>query len=389
MASRTAAKQSTLPQRPANNDIDNYDVDDDPFAESGAEEAQNRNNSQSKKRKDATGLGIDEEVAVTKKPRVPRVKLDEARLLSEKGIPRLRRKAGDLKFKGKGHEFSDAARLLSFYQLWLDDLFPKAKFLDALAMVEKAGHKKYMRMKRIELIEEGKPRSSALADDEDIFGGPLNEPEEREPAKFPVPLAPIFQNSASERPKTPAAGAGDDLFGDDEDIYDATPRRPRTAEAPANSLFGNGGSAQQDGAPDEDELDALMAEEEAQRPVPPKSLFGDGNTRRPQDEPEEDDLDALMAEADAQSKSPDNNTNSALKEKPAAAEDAEDDLDALMAEAEAEAEAEVRGQGPAGQLALTASNSNSSKAKETTHTTDDIDVDEDEEAAMAEMDGLW
>lgn len=27
-----------------------------------------------------------------------------SRLLSEKGIPRLRRKAGDLKFKGKGHE---------------------------------------------------------------------------------------------------------------------------------------------------------------------------------------------------------------------------------------------------------------------------------------------
>ncbi len=68
-----------------NNDIDNWDVDDDPFAESGGEDATTttttttQNNAQSKKRKDATGLGIDEEVAVAKKVRAPAVKLDEAR----------------------------------------------------------------------------------------------------------------------------------------------------------------------------------------------------------------------------------------------------------------------------------------------------------------------
>lgn len=63
-----------------NNDIDDYDVDDDPFAESGGEDASaQNNNAQSKKRKDATGLGIDEEVAVAKKIRAPAVKLDETR----------------------------------------------------------------------------------------------------------------------------------------------------------------------------------------------------------------------------------------------------------------------------------------------------------------------
>lgn len=63
-----------------NNDIDDYDVDDDPFAESGGEDASaQNNNTQSKKRKDATGLGIDEEVAVAKKVRAPAVKLDETR----------------------------------------------------------------------------------------------------------------------------------------------------------------------------------------------------------------------------------------------------------------------------------------------------------------------
>ena len=109
MASRSAAGKPPPQKQPAtNNDIDDYDVDDDPFADSGPEDAAAapQSNAPSKKRKEASGLGIDEEVAVAKKVRAPAVKLDETRLLSEKGIPRLRRKARDLKFKGKGHEVS-------------------------------------------------------------------------------------------------------------------------------------------------------------------------------------------------------------------------------------------------------------------------------------------
>jgi len=50
------------------------------------------------------GLGIDEEIKV-RKPRAPLAKLDEDRLLSDMGIPRLRRITKDrLRFKGKGHE---------------------------------------------------------------------------------------------------------------------------------------------------------------------------------------------------------------------------------------------------------------------------------------------
>lgn len=89
-----------------NDDLDNYGADDfgsDPFAESG-DDNKKKADSQSKKRKDASGLGIDEAVAVSKKARVPSVKLDDKKLLSDKGIPKLRKKAGDLKFKGKGHE---------------------------------------------------------------------------------------------------------------------------------------------------------------------------------------------------------------------------------------------------------------------------------------------
>ncbi|GJC97019.1 chromosome segregation in meiosis protein 3 [Colletotrichum higginsianum] len=141
---------------PEYDDLDNYNVDDidDPFRSPPPE----AKNSTTNKRKKAEALGLDEEVEVVKRARVPRVKLDEARLLSENGIPKLRKRAAKLEFKGKGNEFSDAARLLTFYQLWLDDLFPKAKFLDALAMVEKAGHKKQIALKRMDWINEGKPK---------------------------------------------------------------------------------------------------------------------------------------------------------------------------------------------------------------------------------------
>ncbi|TQB68017.1 chromosome segregation in meiosis- protein [Monascus purpureus] len=122
------------------------------------------------------GLGLDEEVKVARK-RKPTAKLDESRLLSQSGIPKLRRTAkSKLKLKGKGHEFSDAARLLNFYQLWLDDLFPRAKFSDGLAIIEKLGHSKRLQTMRREWIDEEKPKphTSELEEarhGENTFGG--------------------------------------------------------------------------------------------------------------------------------------------------------------------------------------------------------------------------
>ncbi|KAI2464385.1 Swi3-domain-containing protein [Annulohypoxylon bovei var. microspora] len=371
-----APRSDSTAARPINNDIDNYDVDDDPFAESGNEAPSN--DAQSKKRKDTTGLGIDEAVDVQKKARVPIVKLDEGRLLSEKGIPRLRRKARDLKFKGKGHEFSDTAKLLSFYQLWFDDLFPKAKFLDAAAMAEKAGHKKYIRMKRMEWIDEGKPRPAGLdGDDDDLFGEPNGQPEERSAAIFPARIAPIFQNQGSERPQTPPQN---DVPDDEDmgDIYGATPVAAKTTQPAGASVFGNGGTNTSlfgnDGEPDEDDLDALMAEEETQRTKPTSLFSNGGKATQPRDEPDEDDLDALMAEAEAQQGSTGRNNNSASKQAPPAANhDEDDDLDALMAEAENQDQVKQ----PV-----------NSKPKEATDVPKN-GADADEEEAMAEMDGLW
>ncbi|AEO64918.1 2649a89d-aa88-4129-9c18-f99901bdcb14 [Thermothielavioides terrestris] len=300
MTSRTA--NSVLPGRDSGNFVNDYLADwpdDDPFRSPSPEPAKTSDRKENAKKRDV--LGIETQLDLKRKPRAPRVKLDETRLLSDKGIPRLRRMAPKLKLKGKGHEFSDAARLLSFYQEWLDDLFPKATFLDALAMVEKEGHKTAMRNARQQWIDEDKPKPAAAeAEDDQDYRLHQGSSGPRQPER----VAPVFEKAAQagkERARTPAA---DDLFGDD-DIYNATPRRDMGSTAPAGQVVN-------DGVPDEDDLDALMAEAEAEAQsgqssgvasAPFTSIFGDGSktaTSAPAAEPDEDDLDALMAEVEAE-----------------------------------------------------------------------------------------
>ncbi|KAJ0163663.1 Chromosome segregation in meiosis protein 3 [Colletotrichum tanaceti] len=228
---------------PEYDDLDDYNVDDidDPFR-SPPPEAKNSTN----KRKKAEALGLDEEVEVAKRARVPRVKLDEARLLSENGIPKLRKRAAKLVFKGKGNEFSDAARLLTFYQLWLDDLFPKAKFLDALAMVEKAGRKKQIALKRMDWINEGKPKPWKIDEDnEEEHAKTMAQQNDN------IHLAPIQSTGTGQqqlplpRPRTPEGGD----VPEEDDLYDATPRQQvKERFRPSHEEL------------DGEDLDALMAE---------------------------------------------------------------------------------------------------------------------------------
>ncbi|RSL46800.1 hypothetical protein CEP53_010188 [Fusarium sp. AF-6] len=260
------------------NGLDNYDVDDfsdDPFASPPPE-------SSSKKRKEPdSGLGIDEEVDVKKRARAPNVKLDEDRLLGPKGIPKLRQRARDLKIKGKGHEFSDASRLLSFYQLWLDDLFPKAKFLDALAMVEKAGHKKRIVIARNDWINEGKPKDHIAneEEEEDLFG--------ENNTSRPATAEPTTTTTTTTEPSRAKTPQRDNDVPDDDDIYDATPRQVRHTLPIRNEV------------PEEDDLEALIAEAEGQDAAK--------TSKASEPEPDGDDLDALIAEAEGQDQAPKKN----------------------------------------------------------------------------------
>ncbi|KAJ5770786.1 uncharacterized protein N7511_002837 [Penicillium nucicola] len=179
----------------------------------------------------ALGLGLDEEVKVTKQ-RQPVAKLDESRLLSQAGIPKLRQSAKrKLRFKGKGHEFSDAARLLNFYQLWLDDLYPRAKFADGLTMIEKLGHSKRIQVMRREWIEEEKPR-------------PLDSSEPTremlESLQIPKTATHLGDGDAPATKDQDEAGEGDLFIPDDEGI------RPSTSYP----------------EPEDDDLDDLLREQD-------------------------------------------------------------------------------------------------------------------------------
>lgn len=296
-------------------DLDDYgpeggeeDLDlDNPFAS-----PHSPGESSSKKRKEPpSGLGIEEEVSVQKRVRVPNVKLDEEKLLGPYGITMLKERAEKLRFKGKGNEFRDTARLLFLYQLWLDDLYPKARFVDALAMVEKAGHKKVLVAARDAWINKGRPKASNDDDDE--------------------------------------LGIGAVTLNDDDNLYDATPRGATRFvnmlrdDAPAAAAAAN------DNMPDDDDLEALMAEAEGLGSR--RLLFPTTNT------------------ANATTRAQNTSAAGASANGPA---DDDDYLNALIAEAEAQ-----------DQQQPTQNAGNGSASGYTGH---DF---ADEEEAMREMDGLW
>lgn len=214
--------------------------------------------------------------------------------MSSAGIPKLRKIAKDkLKFKGKGHEFSDISRMLNLYQLWLDDLYPKAKFKDGLTMVEKLGHTKRMQVSRRAWIDESKGFRRQEYEDAEMRIGDVEGQGEDNDEIFPIP-----SRSKGSGPGQEQSGGGADAPDDDE--LDALMGEDPAAAVPSNTT-GNGPSKPQgpfqddDDEPDEDELDALLNSEPRpaaqlnQQTTKQKGPFED-------DEDDEDELDALLAE---------------------------------------------------------------------------------------------
>jgi replication fork protection complex subunit Csm3/Swi3 len=129
-------------------------------------------------------------------------------------------------------QYGDIARMLNMYQLWLDDLYPRAKFADALAIIEKVGHTKRMQMMRKEWIDAGKPRRTTEREDDDADEVVLD----RASAEQTTEMEGLEQGGDA-RLQEPT--------GEEDGQAQA---RERTTSGPAND------------DPDEDELDALLAE---------------------------------------------------------------------------------------------------------------------------------
>lgn len=153
-------------------------------------------------------------------------------------------------------------------------------------MVEKAGHKKRLVTARNEWINQGRPKASDYVVDDELDIGAVAITEDSQASEGGV--------AVERAQKTPER----DEVPDDDDLYDATPRVPArftnaARPAPAND------------APDDDDLEALMAEAESmdsQRA--PAATTSAATTKQSNtsstSQPEEDDLDALIAEAEEQ-----------------------------------------------------------------------------------------
>lgn len=184
------------------------------------------------------------------------------------------------------------------------------------------GHKKQMQSMRMEWINEGKPRIAE--EDDSIFDDPATTLENGGREKTASRIAPIFEKSATARPKTPDPNGDVDM----DDLYDATPKRaPAQPENPTSSLSGGGASIfgpqeVNDDAPPEDDFDALLAENESAK----KQATENARKAPTQEDDFDDDLDALLAEEESMQ---------AEKVKPKAAavveDDFDDDMEAMMA----------------------------------------------------------
>lgn len=180
--------------------------------------------------------------------------------------------------------------MLNLYQLWLDDLYPKAKFRDALSMVEKVGHSKRMQVSRRAWIDESKGYRRREDEDAEMRLGDLEgQPSVEDDAIFPIP-----SESRQDGQQQQSEGGADAPDGDELDAL--LGEQPTTRPQPSNTGPPKQQGPFQDEDEDEDELDAMLNEDSNSRsqpaqkkPTKPKGPFED-------DEDDQDGLDMLLAQ---------------------------------------------------------------------------------------------
>lgn len=152
--------------------------------------------------------------------------------------------------------------MLNMYQLWLDDLYPRAKFADALAIIEKVGHTKRMQLDRKAWIDEGKPKHTAEQDEDNSDVTISN--------KTPTQSQENTREGVNASEKAPQTHSDLETFGQSQQQS-----HPTAAE------------------PDEDELDAILAES-----AQPDISIPQARPSQPvpvQEDPFADDMEAMEA----------------------------------------------------------------------------------------------
>jgi len=262
-------------------------------------------------------------------------------------------------------------------------------------MVEKAGHKTTVRNARLKWIDELRPKASFEDEGEDehpIYTRDMPRPPEKVAPVFAKATGATTAQAASnddgsgrERARTPLSQTIEDLLGD---IYDATPRRNTTTNTAPARPEPNGD------IPNDEDIDALMAEAKVQAAQNSGSIFGNGirsNGSQPTRELNDDELDELMAEADAYGAQRATTAPETKRLQPTR-ELNDDELDGLMADAAA-AEAEARARQRAAKASQPASgpaanNSIFGDVKPVSPTDDYYGDDDDLDAIMVEAEAL-
>ena len=141
-------------------------------------------------------------------------------------------------------QYTDVARLLNLYQLWLDDLYPRAKFADGLAIIEKLGHSKRMQAMRREWIRENQPGAQSTERN-------ITDTVDRQESENMIDAEDVG-GATSKGDLSPLDGNG---FGSrKENSIERMGEGKRVEE----SLFISDNEAS---APEDDDLDALLAED--------------------------------------------------------------------------------------------------------------------------------
>ncbi|KAF3939679.1 hypothetical protein ABW19_dt0205706 [Dactylella cylindrospora] len=258
-------------------DIDNIETTFDTSNPGESSNAAGAPSSAKSKGKDDKDLGVDEEIKIRK--RKPIVKLTEERLLGPDGIPYIQEHAAKkIKFKGKGHEVSDLGRLLKFYQIWADNLYPKAQFKDVVSMLEKLGSSRSMQNKREEWVEQY--RMQRVQEDERLIGQARELLEKESGSVF---IRGEAGESSTGVPKD-SADAGDA----------AALTREQANKDAGDSLFFR--DDDDDDLDELDELDAIMKEAEKSTAPPARAA-----PTEDLDDDDMDELDAIMKEMEGNS----------------------------------------------------------------------------------------
>lgn len=161
------------------------------------------------------------------------------------------------------------ARLLNTYQLWLDALYPRAKFADGLAIIEKLGHTKRMQSLRRDWINESKVQ---VTKNETCDHGQKAAPvEERESELRQSPSTPskeVHSHEANPRAESTSHGDPNSIRSS---TADPTSNWPINQD-PNEGLFvsENEGEDQMS----EDDLDDIRIEDIIEDPRTRKSDFG-------------------------------------------------------------------------------------------------------------------